>query len=1144
MCGIVAVLRRPSTRESPDPADILARLDGAAGALAAAGASGRLDLDRLRVTAGALEAVDAELRGSPGLACLLREPSLAVVEDVANRARLLVDEVGRLEARLDAGTAGLDAAATETANQVLVRLKDVTWALSRDRLDTARGVAGLVDFDRPPPAPALDWWWSIEVALRSLDRLEVRGRDSAGLHVLVAGHGLDLASAEFRALLGARTTDHLFTSMAVRAPGSSLSLVYKAAAEIGELGDNTRALRAALRADPLLARALAAPGATATVVAHTRWASVGLISQPNAHPLNSEEVGRAAGPYVVAALNGDVDNYRELRTREALALAAEITTDAKVIPTLVSRAAVSGAPLEDAFRSTVARFEGSVAVVANAAIRPDQLLLALRGSGQSLNVGLAEDTYVVASEAYGLVEETPRYLRMDGERTQGEVVTLHRSEAGSLEGLQRFSYSGEHRPPAPGDVTVAEITTRDIDRRDFPHFLLKEIYESPQSWRTTLRGKVAGDRVDLGEASLPAAVRQALAEGRIRRVYVIGQGTAAVAGRGVAAAISRCLPDLVVTAVPATELSGFGLADDMSDALVVAISQSGTTTDTNRTVDLTRARGASVIAIVNRRNSDLVAKADGVLYTSDGRDVEMSVASSKAFYAQVAAGWLLAIALAAAANRADSHRDRRLLAALRDIPAAMEAVLAARPRIAQVAATVAPSRRHWSVVGSGPDLVAAAETRIKLSELCYKAIPCDATEDKKHIDLSSEPLILVCAAGVSGANADDVAKEVAIYRAHKAAPVVVAPAGASARYSAALEVIEVPRCEPEVAFVLSAMVGHLFGYEAALAIDGQARALREARAAIEALAAGPLSGAVFGGPAEEGWRATLGASLAQATTPFLAGLRAGDYDGTLDARQAVSLVSLLRYATGTLPLDGYELEFGKIATPSAVISDTLGALSAAIDALTRPVDAIKHQAKTVTVGISRSEDSLLTAPLVKETLSVGAGVDSLGYRALRALAALDPAVETVLGHTRYKIDFPAAAIHVVDKAGVAANLRSRAEGDPRLRGSKHRAAEEREVTVVRGRRDGRTVILVPEVKRGEVVGMTLLHVGLYDRLPAARMRDVLAGYRNRYSAIADAVTETEAEFDDERLGQEPVADLLTEPVYVLADRWRSARRLP
>ena len=121
---------------------------------------------------------------------------------------------------------------------------------------------------------------------------------------------------------------------------------------------------------------------------------------------------------------------------------------------------------------------------------------------------------------------------------------------------------------------------------------------------------------------------------------------------------------------------------------------------------------------------------------------------------------------------------------------------------------------------------------IKLSELCYKSISADATEDKKHIDLSAEPLILVCATGLVGSTADDVAKEVAIYRAHRAAPVVVADAGSS-RFAGALDVIAVPQVHPSLAFLLSAMVGHLFGYEAARVIDAQARPLRKAHAAIE-----------------------------------------------------------------------------------------------------------------------------------------------------------------------------------------------------------------------------------------------------------------------------------------------------------------------
>ena len=174
--------------------------------------------------------------------------------------------------------------------------------------------------------------------------------------------------------------------------------------------------------------------------------------------------------------------------------------------------------------------------------------------------------------------------------------------------------------------------------------------EAPSSFAKTLRGKIVDVdgtlSAEVGERALPADVAARLASGAIDKVRVIGQGTAAVAGRSVAALLDLLADgELDVDPITATELSGFQLRLDMRDTLIIAVSQSGTTTDTNRTVDLARRRGATVIAIVNRRNSDLTDKADGVIYTSDGRDVEMSVASTKAFYAQVAAGALLACAI-------------------------------------------------------------------------------------------------------------------------------------------------------------------------------------------------------------------------------------------------------------------------------------------------------------------------------------------------------------------------------------------------------------------------------------------------------------------------------------------------------------------
>jgi glutamine---fructose-6-phosphate transaminase (isomerizing) len=1140
MCGIIAVLRQRSTRGVPEAAALVAALDRAVASVDAA-TSHEVLAARLREAATDVSAVDAELRGVPGVRALTAGGSL--VDDLTARLDRLQGASGSLERRLDAGEVPLEGDELEAVNAALLALKDGLWAISRDRLRTAREVSALAG--EGAGEAALAGYLSVQLALSALDRLEVRGRDSAGLHLLVDGHGLDLTAPDVVAELD-RRGDRLFTDGNVRAADGRLGFVYKAAAEIGELGDNTAALRAAIQADDLLRRALQADTAELTVLGHTRWASVGIISEPNAHPLNSEEEdGRSVGPYVVGALNGDVDNYAALKTSCGLRIPGEITTDAKVIPTMVSRAVADGLDLDEAFRTTVAQFHGSVAIAAASASAPGTLLLAQRGSGQALYVGLAEDSFLVASEPYGLVEETARYVRLEGEAasgrdgTPGQVFVLDRAAAGRLEGVRRLAYDGTELPLSDDDVVTAEITTRDIDRAGAPHFLLKEIGEAPQSIRKTLRGKLDEHKgllaVRLPDGTLPPVLLERLAAGTVKRIITTGQGTAAIAGQAAATAIAEAFrsADVLVQSLNAAELSGFALADDMSDTLVVAISQSGTSTDTNRTVDLCRSRGAVVIGIVNRRNSDLTDKADGVLYTSDGRDVEMAVPSTKAFYAQVAAGILLAWGLAAAAGVGDRHRSAELLDALRRLPEAMEQVLARRETIAAAAQRHGPPRRYWAMVGNGPNRVAAAELRIKLSELCYKSIALDITEDKKHVDLSSEPLILVCAAGLTGANADDVAKEVAIFRAHKAAPVVIASDGED-RFGAALDVLAVPSIHPDLDFVLSAMAGHLFGYEAAVAIDAQARRLRELRGEVEEL--------VTAGPQPHELLERLAVAVSHHAARFFGDLRDGSLNGHLEASTAVRLASLLRYATGAVPLEVYELEHGKVGSPGALVDDVLDALTDAIDELTRPIDAIKHQAKTVTVGISRAEETYADVALVQEVLAAGAGRDRIGYKALRTLAELDPAVTSVLGYSRYQVEGDVAAgtatIHRIDSGGIARDLPSRTDTDPALRGTKRRAAFEREVTVSRSSHDGRTTVIVPETKDNQVTGITLLQVELADRLPAPTARQVLTGYRNRYNAIVDAVTEREPSFDDAVLAEVPLVDLLVEPVHVLASHWR------
>jgi glucosamine--fructose-6-phosphate aminotransferase (isomerizing) len=1130
MCGIVGIVNRPPTRPTPTSGEILDALDAAVAALP----------DLAAVTEG-LARVDRLLRGLPGVLALSGQVDL--VAGVCARLDQVDAVVAQLEVELDDPRHGADELERRSAE--LVALKDVAWAVRVDRLAAVDRIVAMAGRDATPSE--LNGFLVLHRAFSAIDRLEVRGRDSAGVHVFVWDH--DIAADALAAMLADRGEDPLFLSGSVVDVGGCLSFVYKAAAEIGQLGDNTAALRAAVDADDLLRRALRSPAAQVAVLGHTRWASVGIISEPNTHPVNSDELPVAPGvapdgplrdaPYVVAALNGDVDNHADLRVEHELRIAPTITTDAKVIPTVVSRQFAtmpSGgtdvvADLTEAFRRTVTTFEGSVAIGAASAAAPSTLLLALHGSGQGLYVGLADDAYIVASEPYGVVEETTDYVRMDGERG-GEILVIDGSSGGELGGIRRIGYDGSDRPIAVDDVTTAEVTTRDIDRGPAPHFLLKEITEAPLSFAKTLRGRIHerdGRLVaNVGDRALSPAIREALAAGRIRRVRVIGQGTAAVAGQSIAAIADELTGgDLDVGAITATELSGFHLALDMSDTLVVAVSQSGTTTDTNRTVDLVRARGGHVIAIVNRRGSDLTDKADGVLYTSDGRDVEMSVASTKAFYAQVAAGALLACAIAEAVTGVTSDRAHRLLSSLRAMPDALREVLELRPAIAEIARRTAPSRRYWAVVGNGPNKIAAEEVRIKLSELCYKSMACDTTEDKKHIDLSSEPLILVCAAGLSGSTADDVAKEVAIFRAHKASPVVFA-SDRERRFPSDIT-ITLPEADPTLGFVLSAMAGHLFGYEAALAIDASAVPLRRVREIVEDHVVAGTSGLEI--------LDRLRTELVEPATAFSDTLRDGLYDGQLEASTALRLSSVLNNVFAERPLDSYQFVTGKVATPTGLLDDLVASLTRAIDELTRPIDTIKHQAKTVTVGISRSDEGVIDRPLVQALLDAGAGREVLSFRALRTLAALDPAVERVNGFTRYGID--GDVISIIDRDGISRELSSRVDTSSELQGTKHRVASEREVLVATGRRDGRTVILVPEVKSGETTGITLLHVTFRDRLGVDAMRAVLQGYDRRYDRLVDWVVETEGSFDDGRLAQIDVETLLVAPISETADHWRT-----
>lgn len=1141
MCGIIAIARQRSNRVPPSSNGIKESAD-----LQNLGAiQTHEDIENC---ISQLLIVKNEISGSAGMNTLINDPEFRVY--LQGICSALTKNIASFES--DLVQVGTDSKRLEEINADLIKLKDLIWHIEYDRISVSFSVEELLAGRKGDRL--IEVLLTIQQVLSGLDRLEVRGRDSAGVHIMIQNHGLDLQNPGMRQEIEMRTKDLNYKSGSVRVLDNALSIVYKVASEIGELGDNTRELRKLILSDDLFYNALESEDVTAVVIGHSRWASVGIISEPNTHPMNSEQLKSTNAPFVVAAANGDVDNFADLKRTRDLEIPKLITSDSKVIPALIASEFIREqepiSDLHEAFRKTMLSLEGSIAVIANADLEPHRMYMALRGSGQGLYVGLSDEAYVVASEPYGLVETADNYLRLNGETLKnrqgvvagpGEIVTLSLDKPVSLESLERIAYDGTPLPVESHELIKAEITTRDIDRRNFPHFLLKEIYEAPESFKKTLRGNLSEQngryRVVHSDSEFPIAIRERLEERSIEKIYIIGQGTAAVAGQALGQYLTE-ETEIPAEAIPSTELSGFRLSTDMSNALVIAISQSGTTTDTNRTVDLVRGRGASVIAIVNRRNSDLSQKADGVIYTSDGRDIEMSVASTKAFYSQIAASFLLGISICDQVkgkpeNSENLNTRQILLKDLNELPSKMLSVLEQQDHIRDVAFELAPSKRYWALAGNGLNIVAAREIRIKLSELCYKSIAADYTEDKKHIDLSAEPMILICATGLNDSMESDVAKEVAIYKAHKASPIVITDNGGA--YPDAHQVISVPRTNPKLSFILATMVGHLFGYEAALSIDALALPFRQTRSLIEKiLSNNPLITA-------QELLESIGQPLEPITNFFFDGLRSGSYNGSLEANTATRISNLYRYALGTIPLDSYQIDTGKVGTPATLLEDLNAALTIGIEELTRPIDAIKHQAKTVTVGISRSDEELIQLQLVTQMLDSGTPRDRISYSNLRFLAAIDPAVKSISGFIRYSIEGDVksgnAQLHVIDKGGIAHDLISRTERDPKLKGSKHLVALQQEVVITKGRHDQRIIVLVPEIKDKQTIGLTLLHIELEDYLTEQTARHVMEGYKDRYMAVSDYVTETEPTFRSDILASIPVDELLISPVEDLLSYW-------
>jgi len=1068
--------------------------------------------------------------------------------------KLLNEHMGYLEARdLDILSRRID------------DLKDIAWCISSEIIDNIQKVSDLLNHPQETPrASTVTIFKQINAVLNSIDRLEVRGRDSAGLSLLsiVDEDGFDrfkttLKTKALSDQLKERSTEDVLVNLGIsmnETVGPSgekritIVMTYKIAAEVGSLGDNVHFLRKQIKDDKILQTLATGPHIYHTVSAHTRWASVGAINEPNCHPVDNKTIGSdiPKSGIIHVCLNGDIDNY--LKLKEAYEMSGDgihqdVTTDTKIIPLQIENYINKGYDVEDAFRLAVNDFEGSHAISMHTDLAPGKFFLAQKGSGQAIFVGIAGDHYIPTSEVYGLVEETSHFIKIDGEievegkngMTQGQIFILDQDSTGGLDGIQAMFY--DQTPVDLGEASIkhTDITSRDIDRQKSHHYFFKEISESPQSVEKTLqnRWKFKDDKIQqhvitLEEKALPETLQKALLERKIKRIFFIGQGTAGVAALACANILNYYLddPSLYVHAMKASELSGFKLnedddSDSMANALVIAISQSGSTTDTNRTVDMVKERGAYTMAIVNRRDSDITFKVDGVMYTSSGRDIEMSVASTKAFYSQIVAGAILGLCIARLQNYRTDDFVAAELRQLLELPKRMRKILSMRSLIEASARKLAVTKTYWAAVGSGPNKASADEIRIKLSELCYKTISSDYVEDKKHIDLSSEPLIIVCAAGTRRNVIGDIIKDTAIFQAHKATPIVITDEGEDRFDPYAAEVFHVPTVDEHLAPILNTLVGHIWGYYAALAINEGSRFLYRFREEVQ------NSIDDYARKGLDVYELVLEKSFREKIVLFYKEFRKkkaeNNFPTDMGIEAASDLTLLLKYLSGRLPVSDFEIDFGIKGTALNMLNSLFKCLGESINCMSRPVDAIKHQAKTVTVGTSRISEKV-EGILFETMMSYGVNVSQLINKNVIVLKNLQRIVSDIKGAIFYRIKHldllgeptDDTTIEVTKKDGVLKPIPSRVETDNRLKGTKKIIVREGNVYIGKGRKDDRSIIVIPIISDSPATPnmieyMLLLNISFKDHVPLTVKIKALGG---KYERIKNIVQESSLPWDD------------------------------
>jgi glutamine---fructose-6-phosphate transaminase (isomerizing) len=524
-----------------------------------------------------------------------------------------------------------------------------------------------------------------------------------------------------------------------------------------------------------------------TGIGHTRWATHGRVTTENAHP-HWDTSGR-----VHIVLNGIVENWTELRERLA-AEGAEFSseTDAEVVAHLI--ASRLDGDLVEAVRSAYKELRGHYAFVAMCADEPELLVGARKEC--PLVVGLGEGESFIASAIPAFLAETRRVQLVE----DGEIVAI------TPEGARFVDASGA---PVERDVDEVDWDDDAAEKAGFETFMLKEIHEQPHAVAETVADRLTANGVRLGDIGISDDELRGF-----RRVVVVACGTsyhAGLVGRYAIEWWARLPVEMDIASEFRYRNPVLGEGD-----LVIGISQSGETADTLAAMRLARERGAKVLAITNIMGSQATRDSDGVLFTRAG--LEIGVAATKTFVAQVAAMYLLALRLAELRRSLEPEVLARLSNELREMPAALARLLEQADAPVTKIAERYKDAGFFLYLGRHVGLSICLEGALKLKEISYIPTDAYAAGEMKHgpIALLDERTPVVCVATDSPV-LDKVLSNVSEVRARGAHVIAVATEGSTHVGEHAEEVVYVPRTDWLLQPILAVVPLQLLAYRIARA---------------------------------------------------------------------------------------------------------------------------------------------------------------------------------------------------------------------------------------------------------------------------------------------------------------------------------------